>query len=274
MDDDDDDDFDEDDRPRRKSKRAAGGGGKGLLIGLLAGGGVAIIAAVVLVIVLNNKGEDSPARPNPIAQRPDLPQDQQFKDAVKPGDQQPPRDGGGFFKPEDKGDVKDVKKKEELPPPRNDGGLTVEVLDRTKKATTFIRVTDKSGRQASGSGFFSAGTNLVLTNAHVVGMLDPESPPPAAVEVVLDSGLPTERKFPGSVVTVDRDSDLAVLRVPIPEGTRPQPLDILKSATLRETQKVYVVGYPFGEQLGKNVTVSESSVSSLRYDQGNRLKQV
>src|SRR5204863_6844580 len=97
----------------------------------------------------------------------------------------------------------------EEPPPRTDTGLSAEVLDRTKKATVFIRVKEKSGRQATGSGFFSAGNDLVLTNAHVVGMLDPESPPPATIDVVLDSGLRSERSYRGSVVTVDRDSDLA-----------------------------------------------------------------
>ena len=37
---------------------------------------------------------------------------------------------------------------------------------------------------------------------------------------------------------------------------------------------MYVIGYPFGEQLGKNVTVSTSSVSSLRYDNDHILKSV
>src|SRR5207249_2275138 len=111
-------------------------------------------------------------------------------------------------------------------PPRNEDGLAADVLERTKKATVFIRVKERSGRQASGSGFFAAGNDLVLTNAHVVGMLEPDAPPPASIDVVLDNGLRSERTFPGSVVTVDRDSDLAVLRVAVngPAGGPPQPL--------------------------------------------------
>jgi hypothetical protein len=43
---------------------------------------------------------------------------------------------------------------------------------------------------------------------------------------------------------------------------------------LIETQQVCVFGFPFGERLGKNATVSTSAVSSLREDQDGRITAV
>jgi S1-C subfamily serine protease len=66
---------------------------------------------------------------------------------------------------------------------------------------------------------------------------------------------------------------LAVLRV---QGDDlPEPLPVRSAKYLAELQKVYVFGFPFGEKLGKNITVSESSVSSLRkYPGRDDLKEV
>src|SRR5205085_2894701 len=44
----------------------------------------------------------------------------------------------------------------------------------------------------------------------------------------------------------------------------PAPLQRGTSQGLNETQSVFVFGFPFGQQLGKEITVSKSSVSSLR----------
>src|SRR5262245_58204765 len=107
-----------------------------------------------------------------------------------------------------------------------------------------------------------------MTNAHVLGMLDPKAGPPRKVEVILDSGLAEERSFPAEVVAVERGFDLAILRVvpPAGPGPWPDPLSVVAAGKLLETAKVYVIGYPFGENLGKNVTVATTTVSSLRRD--------
>ena len=94
------------------------------------------------------------------------------------------------------------------------------------------------------------------------------------VDVVAYSGEPNELKMSGHVVAVDRKSDLAVLRVPV-SPQLPPPLAVGSATSLIETQKVYVFGFPLGASLGKNITVSESSVSSLRRDtESNELSQV
>ena len=54
----------------------------------------------------------------------------------------------------------------------------------------------------------------------------------------------------------------------------PPPLDVKSAKNLRQTQRVWVVGFPFGDQLGREVTVSDGSVSSLRMDENSELATV
>ena len=166
-------------------------------------------------------------------------------------------------------------------PPNATGQLIPEVRDRLKQSTVFIRVTDSDGDQGSGSGFFGAGLagpDIVVTNAHVVGMLEPDSKKPNKIEIILNSGdRATEMKMPGEVLGVDRVSDLALLRaLPTAEqrAKLPKPLDVKTSKRLFETQRLFVVGFPLGEQLGKEITFSDSSVGSLRKDENGHLNRV
>src|SRR5207248_15421 len=91
--------------------------------------------------------------------------------------------------------------------------------------------------------------------------------------VVVHSGEPEEFKLPGLVLGVDRSNDLAVLRVDPQASPLPAPL-LVDSGKLIETQKVYIFGFPYGARLGKNITVSESSISSLRRDSSGALSQI
>jgi S1-C subfamily serine protease len=140
--------------------------------------------------------------------------------------------------------------------------ITPETVQSVKQATVYLRVTLPGGQVAEGSGFFALEPGIVITNAHVLGMLQSSNRPPKQVDVVLNSGEPNERKMIGEVLGVDRDSDLAVVRVAA--DNLPAPLKLGDDQKLFETQKVYIFGFPFGEKLGKNITVSPSAVSSLR----------
>lgn len=157
------------------------------------------------------------------------------------------------------------------PPPVDDkplpNELSKELIAKTKQATVYLRVTMPSGQVAEGSGFFALEPGIVITNAHVLGMLGAKSRPPKTVQVVLHSGEANERQLIGNVLGVDRDCDLAVVHVN--EPNLPAPLQ-LEAGEPTETQKVYIFGFPFGAQLGKNITVSGSEVSSLRRDQRTR----
>jgi hypothetical protein len=157
-------------------------------------------------------------------------------------------------------------------PARADGpGLEVAVLKKVKAATAHLEVSLPDGSTVEGSGFFTEEPGVVLTNAHVLGMLDADSRPPLKVAVTINSGETDSRTVTGKLLGVDRGSDLALLRV---EGKDlPEPLAVVPAQDLNETAEVYIFGFPLGKRLGKNITVSRSSVSSLRKENG-RLKQI
>jgi S1-C subfamily serine protease len=148
------------------------------------------------------------------------------------------------------------------------------VVADVKKSTVYLRVNLPNRGVAQGSGFFALEKGIVITNAHVLGMLRADSLAPRNVDVVVNSGEPNETKMTGTVLGVDRDNDLAVLRVEGDASRLPPPLPVESAGKLGETQKLYIFGFPFGAQLGKSITVSDSAVSSLRRDANGILKQV
>lgn len=149
--------------------------------------------------------------------------------------------------------------------PGSERQLDAELLQKVKRATAYLSVRRPDGG-GEGSGFACFEKGYIFTNAHVVGMTNPNSASPISVEVVMNSGEANERRFNGRVLAVDRSRDLAVIR--ITGANLPEPLPLVSSNTLQETQPVFVIGFPFGSSLGKNVTVSPSSISSLRREGG------
>lgn len=141
-----------------------------------------------------------------------------------------------------------------------------ELVPRIKQATVYLRVTMPSGQIAEGSGFFAMEPGIVITNAHVLGMLQAKSQVPRNVQVVVNSGQANEKQIIGTVLGVDRASDLAVVRVN--DNNLPAPLLLEMQRKLMETQKVYICGFPFGAKLGKDITISDSTISSLRNEPG------
>ena len=85
-------------------------------------------------------------------------------------------------------------------------------LKKVKDSTVYLQVTLPDGSVVQGTGFV-IGSPLILTNAHVLGMLDADSRPPQKISVVFRSGESDSRTVPGIVRGVDRESDLGVVRV-------------------------------------------------------------
>jgi predicted Zn finger-like uncharacterized protein len=154
--------------------------------------------------------------------------------------------------------------------PASDGPLRGEALRHVKRATVYIEVTMADGSRASGSGFFGCkeARNLILTNAHVVGMLSPDSERPRAIDVFINSGQSDEKKTTARVLGVDRFSDLAVLDIGPPPAWVPEPLEVKSADGLEELVKLYVAGFPLGKSLGKEITIRDTTVSSLRKKNG------
>jgi hypothetical protein len=141
------------------------------------------------------------------------------------------------------------------------GKLDQATLRSLKDATVYIQVELPNGRLSQGSGFFALEPGLIFTNAHVVGMLEPDSRRPKKVEVTIRSGEADSRTLKAELLGVDGGTDLAVLRVVAKD--LPTPLKLGSTKDLVETQEVFIFGFPFGKQLGKNITVSKTSISSL-----------
>ncbi len=148
-----------------------------------------------------------------------------------------------------------------------------EAIRRVKKATAHLRVYLGNNRETQGSGFFAVESGLVFTNAHVLGMLKGSSTVPSKVDVVVHSGEKEEFTRQGRVLGVDRECDLGILRIDDAAGL-PEPLPVDSTRNLSELQEVYIFGFPFGSTLGKNITVSKSSISSLRKDADGTVQQV
>ncbi len=264
------------DRPRPRKRAAAEGGKTGLLVaGVVTGLVVLAGGAVGAILIFGPKGEDQVAQAKELPPQAEVKLDVPVAAAVK------------VENPAPKGE--DPPARAESPPPKVQSPparvdppagepvpaqIAVDAVRKVKKATAYLRVNLPGGGVAEGTGFFGAEPGIVFTNAHVLGMLQADSIPPVKVEVVLNSGEPDEARRAGNVLGVDRASDLAVLRVDGDPAGLPAPLMIDSAQGLVETQKVYIFGFPFGAQLGKNITVSESSVTSLRRDPSGALTQV
>lgn len=113
---------------------------------------------------------------------------------------------------------------------------------RSRVAAATVRVFGPAcGRVLTGSGF-AAGTDIVVTNAHVVAGVDEPR-----VE------RPDGRRLDATVLVFDASSDLAVLRVP---GLGQTPLEVGEGA---EGTEGAVFGHPGGQQA---IEVSPARVDS------------
>ncbi len=238
---------DDDDDPREKKNLMpiliGSGVGAVLLIGVVVGG---------LVFAFRDKSDPNPP-PTPVGTQ------QAAAPAGQGGPAQGAPPGGG-----------DAAVAEGAVPSE----MAASMVQQVKRSTAYLRVNLPNRGIAQGSGFFALERGIVITNAHVLGMLRADSLPPRSVDVVINSGEPGEQKMTGTVLGVDRDNDLAVLRVEGDPSRLPPPLPVDSATKLAETQKVYIFGFPLGSALGKNITVTNSAVSSLRRDDNGILKQV
>jgi predicted Zn finger-like uncharacterized protein len=162
----------------------------------------------------------------------------------------------------------------EIPPGPPPPDIAPDMVQRVKKATAYLKVTWANGTVGEGSGFFAIEPGLLLTNAHVLGMLQSTSLGPKDIEVVLNSGEKDEIQLSAMVRGVDRDSDLAVLSVIHQQERWPAPLPVDTSVHLTELQKVYIFGFPFGSKLGKNITTNPSTIASMRKTADGKLSQI
>lgn len=108
------------------------------------------------------------------------------------------------------------------------------LYEQVYPSVVAIRTFGEDGGSALGSGWVYDTDGHIVTNYHVVE--DAKE-----VEVDFPSGL----KVLGKVIGVDRDSDLAVVEVSVPQSEL-RPLSLGDSDQLKVGQTVVAIGNPFG----------------------------
>lgn len=124
--------------------------------------------------------------------------------------------------------------------------LLVSLYERVIPGIVSIQVATISG-ESQGTGFVFDKQGHIITNEHVV---DGQT----AMQVSFTSGF----KAYATLVGVDRDSDIAVIKVDAPESEL-FPLTLGDSYKLKVGQKVVAIGNPFG----LNGTMTTGIVSAL-----------
>jgi hypothetical protein len=155
-----------------------------------------------------------------------------------------------------------------------------EMLGRAMDATVFIRVHRLYRNEpipTSGSGFFVDERGYLITNWHVVapqlevelyGRMTEVSTTLGDIEVVIFGGTSQQLTVVAKVVSLDRENDLALVKVP----HKPKAVLPIASAGTALTDAIWAIGYPFGESLAFNkknpeVTVTNGHVTSIRHDE-------
>ena len=102
-----------------------------------------------------------------------------------------------------------------------------------------------------GSGFVVSDDGLIVTNAHVVDQYP-------SVSVRLVNG----QSHTGRVLGRDETIDLAVIKVDSRQAW--QPMTLGEAADIDVGDEVIALGFPLGDELGRDYTVTTGIVSSLR----------
>lgn len=163
-------------------------------------------------------------------------------------------------------------------------------------SVVFLKMNRSFGNSyftTSGTGFFVHPDGYVLTNWHVVadtvemwtnGVLRDINAKVLDLEVVIHSGSDGERVISGKIVALDRQRDLALLKV----GSKaPSWLDVSEPNDVRVVDRVWVIGFPLGEMLAlgessrtvgfernPEVSVNSGLVTSLRRNEAGKLVMV
>ncbi|MFM8899938.1 MAG: serine protease [Burkholderiales bacterium] len=139
----------------------------------------------------------------------------------------------------------------------------VELIAKSKPSVVIVGTdspTDNPRFTVRGAGFVVGSGNSVVTNAHVL----PEAPNNANVVRRLAIQLPGK---PGewelrmaSVISVDRNRDLALLRI---EGPAAPALSLGSATYVPEGTDVALIGFPIGGALGYSPVTHRGMVSSV-----------
>lgn len=132
------------------------------------------------------------------------------------------------------------------------------VVNITSTAVQFDFFYGAVPQQGQGSGFILNKDGLILTNNHVIENAQ-------RVEVTLSD----KHKYKAQVLGVDKNHDLALLKINNAAGLVPATLS--ESQNLAVGQRVYAIGNPFGLS-GTMTRGIISAIRSIRGPQGNPIE--
>jgi S1-C subfamily serine protease len=108
----------------------------------------------------------------------------------------------------------------------------VHITTVTLNLNSFLEVLPVQG---TGSGIIISENGYILTNAHVVQDA-------AQMSIRLYDGTTLE----ASLIGIDRENDLAVVKIEVPDGKKLSTIEFGDAANLKVGQKVVAIGNPFG----------------------------
>lgn len=136
------------------------------------------------------------------------------------------------------------------------------VTASAKRGVVFIRHRDSMSRETTGTGFFVSANGYILTCAHVVspvfGSRTKKLSTTDRIWVRSTDGVTQEAQL----LYCDAKRDIAVLAIP---GSYSRPYLQLSKSKPMQGEEVFVLGYPLGQGLGKEVVVTRGIVSALRF---------
>ena len=101
---------------------------------------------------------------------------------------------------------------------------------------------------------------------------------PKAIELIFNSGEgDKEISVPGRLIAFDEVRDLAVIAPARPAGDTTLVLDGLvvpKTTKVVELQRLFIFGFPLGEDAGKEISIADVSVTSIRKGGDGRLPMI
>ncbi|MCF8324027.1 MAG: trypsin-like peptidase domain-containing protein [Leadbetterella sp.] len=127
--------------------------------------------------------------------------------------------------------------------------------EAVKEVAEDVSKSNSYSYSGNGSGFYLNGDGYIATNYHVV-----ENSKELEVETIVNGEVET---FKAEVVKVDKQIDLAVIKIVDPKFKKFQDLPYNFNVELRPLgTSVYILGYPFSSVLSREVKYTNGAISA------------
>jgi S1-C subfamily serine protease len=111
-----------------------------------------------------------------------------------------------------------------------------------------------------GTGFAVGNGNLMVTNAHVLPDIEAGDPGKTQLVIQIPRGKDVQEIRPASLLSVDRDHDIALLRF---EGAPLPALELAPAGSVHDGLSIAFIGFPIGGVLGFTPVTHHGIVSAV-----------